>query len=359
MAALLTLAGVTLAGSRPEAAHAAVFDNGEWVVTELGGAGIPERAVRVTVDGQPVGRTKLLGVASRTGPSSFPQVLVIAASGYLRLKPGADPDPALPFGQSLVLGPAVFATSSRFPQPTLFSNPQLQRIDVSTDGLRRDGTGALTIRLSARDRGLSASSNKSNQVMNLRWRITLGEPTRERTEIRINGRFKFTERLQPAPERTAERQSFRLMQVSSMFIDDERHDVDVLRFRSPEGLVRLAYDPAQADSLLPADPLPFARSAPVLDSLHTDDRGEPNGNTPSYRIRILEARGPISGPLTPRAYFVATDDLNDDNLGLWINRRPATTIRRGTRGRIALSVLATADPLPAATAWTGLAPSWP
>ena len=354
-----------LAAMGPELSSAAErrgFDNGEWVVTQLEGAGIPERAVRVAVDGEPVGRTKLLAFASRTG-GSFPQVLVIASSGYLRLKPGADPDPPLPFGQSLVLGPAVFGASSGFPQPTLFSNPQLQRINVSTAGLRPDGTGPLTIRLTARDSGLAASSNKSNQVMNLRWRISLGEPTRERTEIRVAGRFEFTERVVPDPDRVAERQAFRLVQVSSMFIDGASHDVDALRYRTRDGRVRLRYKRAQAGTLLPADRRPLAPRTPVLDSLHTDDQGAPNGNTPSYRIRILKTRGPISGPLTPRAYFVASDDLNDDNLGLWINRQPETTIRRGERGRIALSVLATADPLPVtritrATAWTGL-PRWP
>jgi hypothetical protein len=358
---ILVAAAMSAGDSR--AAAPPTFDNGEWVVTRLEGAGIPERAFKVRVDGEPTGRTKLLGLASRIGRDSFPQVLVIAASGYLRLKPGADPDPPLPFGQSLVLGPAVFASSAEFPQPALFSNPQLQRVNVSTSQLRRDGTGTLSIRLIARDTGLPEASTKSNQLMDLSWTVSLSEPTAKRTRIRVGGRFEFTQRTMPDPTRTTERQSFRLLQVSSMFIDDDRHDVDVLRYRTADGLVRLAYEPGQAGSLLPASPLPLTSDSPVLDSLHTDDRGAPNGNTPSYRITILKARGPLTGPLTPRAYFAPSDDLNDDNLGLWIHRRPTETIRRGAEGTIAFSVTATADPPPAprvrTRAWRGQPERWP
>jgi len=52
----------------------------------------------------------------------FPQVLVIYSSGYLRLKAGADPRPSLPFGQCLVLDPAISGTSTSFPKRTFYSS---------------------------------------------------------------------------------------------------------------------------------------------------------------------------------------------------------------------------------------------
>lgn len=321
------------------------FDNGEWVIERGNGAGIPENPFEVRVDGKSIGQTRLLTFANRLrGTSRFPQVLAIASSGYLRVKSGADPSPPLPFGQSLVLGPAIFGTSSSFPSSTLFFNPQIQQVAVNTARLRRNGTGTLVIRIIARDRGLPPMSANTNQVMDLSWRMVLHEPTEARTRLRVDGKFKFTERVVPDPIRTAEFQSFRLLQVSSMFIDSMRHDVDVFRFRSGGGLVNVSYHPSQANSLLPSTPSPLAAGMPIVDSIHSDDAGLPNGNTPSYRIEVQRVTGPTSGPLTPRAFFNDSQDPNDDNLGLWIHQRPFDAIEAGVQGSIGFKLTATANP---------------
>ena len=322
------------------------FDNGQWVIEKGNGAGIPENPFEVRVDGVSIGRTRLLTFANQLRRSSrFPQVLAIASSGYLRLKSGGDPTPPLPFGQSLVLGPAIFGASTSFPSSTLFFNPQIQQVDIATGKLRRNGTGELLLRVIARDSELAVTSANTNQVMDLTWKIVLHEPTEERTRLRVDGTFRFTERVVPDPVRTAEFQSFRLLQVSSMFIDDTRHDVDAFRFRGRRGPIDTRYQPAQANSLLPVSPSPLSAGIAIVDSVHTDDIGEPNGNTPSYRIKVRRTTGPVSGPLTPRAFFNDSQDLNDDNLGLWIHRQPAGVIPAGTRGEIGFDLVATADPL--------------
>jgi hypothetical protein len=322
------------------------FDNGEWVIAKGDGAGIPESPFEVRIDGALIGFTRLLTFSNRVRRSSrFPQVLVLASSGYLRIKSGADPRQALPFGQSLVLGPAIFGASTSFPASTLFFNPQIQRVDIDTRKLLRNGTGKLLIKIVARDRNLSPTSTNTNQIMNLNWTIVLSEPTPAKTRLRVNGGFRFTEQVIPDPIRTAEFQSFRLLQISSMFIDSARHDVDAFRYRDSGGPVDLQYSPAQANSLLPASATPLAAHA--IDSIHTDDAGRLNGNTPSYRIKLEGSTGPVSGSLTPRAFFNDSQDLNDDNLGLWIHRQPAPVIPIGARGKIKFSVTATADPLAA------------
>ena len=78
-----------------------MFNDGVWVIKKLR-ALIPEDPFEVLINGKSMGMTKLLSFAKRVSNTSrFPQVLVIYSSGYLRLKPGADPTPPLPFGQSL------------------------------------------------------------------------------------------------------------------------------------------------------------------------------------------------------------------------------------------------------------------
>lgn len=352
LAFLLLVASLSLSPASSSAAGrtcpcwARKFDNREWVIAKEA-ASIPEAPFKVRIDDVTIGQTRLLTFADRVGRSDrFPQVFVVSSSGYLRLKPGADPNPPLPFGQSLVLGPAIFGSSSAFPNSTLFFNPQVQQVNVDTSGLHRNGKGPLTIEVIARDRNLAATDTHSNQVMDLRWKLTLAEPTKPQTRLSVDGTYRFTEAVVPDPVRTSELQSFRLVQVSSMFIDHARHDVDGFRYPSDSGPVVVNYSPAQANTLLPAAPSPLSAGAPILDSVHGDDMGLPNGNTPSYRIRMEEATGPLSGPLYPRAYFNGSQDLNDDNLGLWIYRQPSAAIPAGAQGRIRFRLTATADPLP-------------
>jgi hypothetical protein len=83
----------------------------------------------------------------------------------------------------------------------------------------------------------------------------------------------------------------------------------------------------------------------MFDSLHTDDIGQPNGNTPSYRTTINSTTGPISGPITVRAFFNSSQNLNHDNLGLWAFQQPPDRIEKGTTGSINYTVIASTDPL--------------
>jgi uncharacterized repeat protein (TIGR01451 family) len=318
------------------------WTNGEWSIERLG-ASIPEAPFEARIDGVSIGTTKLLAFANRLGATDrVPQVLVIASSGYLRLKPGGDPNPPLPFGQSLVLGPAIYSTN------TLYFNPQLHRVDIDTTQLDADCHGGLRIRVVANDQGLVSSSTKTNQIMNLTWDVVLPEPTTDETGIDVSGTFSFTEDVTLDLTRTAEFQSFRLYQISSMFIDSSRHDTDAFRYRDSSGPVLISYAPSQIGRLLPANPTPMDPQWPVLDSLHTDDTGIPNGNTPSYRITLGTTTGPIGPPTTPRAFISPSQDFNDDNLGLWVHQWPRLdrTIAAGTAGSIRFEVRATADPLP-------------
>jgi len=149
----------------------------------------------------------------------------------------------------------------------------------------------------------------------------------------------------PDPTRTAEQQSFRLVQISSMYIDAGRHDVDAFRYRTSSGPVNVALSAALTGMLLPPTPTALAANRRILDVVQTDHTALPNGNTPSYRFIFTTIRGATSGPLTPRAFLTPSQDLNDDNLGVWVYQRPTAVIPPGTRGVIAYTVLATTNPL--------------
>ena len=100
------------------------FNNGVWTIQKLP-APILEDPFEVWIDGKSMGTTKLLAFARHVpNTDQFPQVLVLYSSGYLRLKAGADPKPPLPFGQSLVLGPAIWDTSISVPNTiSIYTSP--------------------------------------------------------------------------------------------------------------------------------------------------------------------------------------------------------------------------------------------
>jgi hypothetical protein len=317
-----------------------------WQIASLP-AQIPEAPFAATVDGASLGTTPLLAFSHRVaGTARVPQVFVLYASGYLRMKSGADPDPALPFGQSLILGPAVVGSSSSFPAGAFFLHPQLQTVAVDSSRLDANCHGQLVIHVTAGGAGLSSASTATNRIMNLAWTIALDEPTAQEGRISVDGTFQFTEQVTPDPVRTSEFQSLRLVQLSSLFIDSAHHDANGLRYRDASGAVTVNYNPAQANSLLPSSPTALDPLTPVLDSVNTDDTAAPNGNTPSYRLTLAAATGPMSGPPTPRAYFNSNQNVNDDNLGVWLFERPSDIIPSGSTGRIAYTVQATTDPLP-------------
>ncbi|MDQ3186879.1 MAG: hypothetical protein M3Q16_10590 [Pseudomonadota bacterium] len=321
-----------------------VFNNSVWVIKKLR-ASIPEDPFEVLINGQSMGMTKLLAFAKRVpNTDRFPQVLVIYSSGYLRVKAGADPKPPLPFGQSLVLGPAISGTSTSFPKRTLFFHPQLQRVAIDTSHLNQDGTGRVLIRITSSRSNLSRNSATTNQIMNLAWALILEEPHDLATTLHVAGTFEFTEDITLDPLQTRKLESVRLLQISSMFIDHVRHDVNALRFRTDGDIVTLSYDPTLANLLLPVTSSSLDPAMPMFDSIHTDDVGQPNGNTPSYRIRINSTTGPMTGPIMVRAFFNSSQNLQDDNLGLWAFQKTPVSMKKGTTGDINYTIIASINP---------------
>ena len=320
-----------------------MFNNSVWVIKKLR-TSIPEDPFEVLINGKSMGMSRPLSFAKRVpNTNRFPQVLVIYSSGYLRLKAGADPTPPLPFGQSLVLGPAISGTSTSFQKRTLFFHPQLRRVTIDTSQLSPNGTGRLLIQITS-SRSSSPNSATTNQIMNLSWALILEDPSDLATTLHVAGTFELTEDVLPDPAQTEKFESVRLLQISTMYIDNVRHDVNALRFLTGCNVMTLCYDPSLANLLLPVSPSPLDLAMPMFDSIHTDHVGQPNGNTPSYRIRINSTTGPMTGPIVVRAFFNSSQNLHNDNLGLWAFQQTPASIKKGTTGDINYTVIATINP---------------
>jgi hypothetical protein len=321
-----------------------MFNDGVWVIKKVR-AFIPEDPFEVLINGESMGMTKLLSFAKRVSHTSrFPQVLVIYSSGYLRLKAGADPTPPLPFGQSLILGPAISGTSASCPEKTLFFHPQLERVAIDTSQLNQDGSGRMLIRITSYRANPLLKRRTTNQIMDLTWLLTLEEPHDLATTLHVTGTFKFTEDVVPDPSQTKSFESMRLLQISTMFIDNVRHDVNALRLHTENNIVTLFYDSSLANLLLPVNPSSLNSIVPMFDSIHTDDAGRPNGNTPSYRIRINSTTGPTTGPIMVRAFFSSSQNLRHDNMGIWAFQQAQVSIKKGTTGNINYTVIASVNP---------------
>lgn len=317
-----------------------IFNDGAWAIKKLR-ARLPEDPFEVLVNGEPMGRTKLLSFAKRVPATSrFPQVLVIYSSGYLRLKAGVDPIPPLPFGQSLVLGPAISGTSTSYTKKTLFFHPQLERVAIDTSQFNQGSPGRILIRITASRTNHLLKNGTTNQIMELTWLLTLEEPHDLATTLHVAGTFEFTEEVIPDFVETKTFESMRLLQISTMFIDDVQHDVDALRLHAENNVMTLPYDTSLANRLLPVTPRSLNPAVPIFDSLHTDDAGRPNGNTPSYRIRINSTTGPTTGPIMVRAFFNSSRNLRHDNMGIWAFQRAPESIKKGTTGNIDYIVIA-------------------
>jgi len=198
----------------------------------------------------------------------------------------------------------------------------------------------MLIRITSSRANRLGKSRTTNQIMELAWLLTLEEPHELATTLHVAGTFEFTEDVIPDPVQTKTFESVRLLQISTMFIDPVRHDVDTLRLHAGNDIVTLSYDSSLANLLLPVTPSLLNPTMPMFDSIHADDAGRPNGNTPSYRIRINSITGPTAGPIVVRAFFNSSQNRRHDNMGLWAFQQAPASIKKGTTGSIDYTVIA-------------------
>ncbi|MFO3798029.1 MAG: hypothetical protein ACK8QZ_12255, partial [Anaerolineales bacterium] len=285
----------------------------------------------VVLDGVPQGEAALVRVYHQSQNfTGTPQVAVIYANGYVRLKPNADPSPPVPFGASFVLGPAYWPDDS-----TYYHHPQLTRLEIDTMWLP---SGPLRMRVEA-----------TNQAFDILYDLTLPSPRDYQTRLHVTQTYTATTAIPISPIRRSERQGFKLVQISSMFINEggscnggftDCHDSNAARFiGSDQERHQVAFS-----SLTPSTFI-FSPTRPLgttwLDALHTDNMGW-QGNTPNVRI-ALDAL-PIDRTITPQGWISATTDPNHDNVGLWLHDDGIEKWAAGQWAQVSYWLVAQDDP---------------
>ena len=260
----------------------------------------------VVLDGVPQGQAALMRVyhQSQSDPGSL-QVAVIYASGFIRLKQNADPTPSIPFGSSFILGPAYWSDTV-----TYYHNPQLTRLEIDTSWLP---TGPLRMQ-----------AEGSNQDFDVSYKLAFPPPRDRQTRLRVTQTHTATLDVTIDPTRRTESQGLKLVQISSMFINEDGtcdggytdcHDSNGAGFIGSD-LVRhrVAFTDVAPSSFVFSPTLPLGST--WLDALHTDDESW-QGNTPNVRI-TLDAL-PTDHTVTPQGWISTTTNPNDDNVSLWLH----------------------------------------
>lgn len=307
LVALLGAAGATAPGLAQPIGCTTIYTFGDWVIRQCATDSSVSTPMAVAINRADQGQATLIQIAHRTeAGTSTPEVAVIYASGYVRLKQGADPAVPIPFGSSFVLGPAYWSDAA-----TYHHNPQLSRLTIDTSWLPH---GPLRMQASG-----------ANADFAVAYALDLPPPRDGQTRLHVTQTFTATAPITIDPTRQAEHQGLKLAQVSSMFIPSSAacadgaqvdcRDSDGVRFIAADGARRqVAFADLSLPGLILEDPAPLGE--PWLDTLHLDDAGW-QGNTPNVRIALDEL--PADRAVTAQGYIADTTDPNDDNVGVWLH----------------------------------------
>jgi hypothetical protein len=286
-------------------------DNG-WVIELCTTDAAVTTPMQIVLDGVSRGNAALIRIYHKSqNNAGTPQVAVIYASGFVRLKQNADPSPTIPFGTSFILGPAYWPNSS-----TYYHNPQLNQLEIDTTWL----PGA----------ALHMKAQGTNHAFNVTYDMTLPLPRDRQTRLHVTQTYTATANISINATRRAERQGFKLVQASSMFINEggmcdggfmDCHDSNSARFIGNDlSRHQAAFVNLTQPAFIFGPPIPLGST--WLDVLHTDDQSwqsatGSNGNAPNVRIALDDL--PTSHTITPQGRISVTTNPNDDNVNLWLH----------------------------------------
>ena len=288
----------------------------EWSF-EVGHANIPEGDVRIKVNDGDEQAGSYLAIHHRSaGGTSWPACFAIYSSGYFRLAPVTDK--ATSFGTSIVLGPSYWS-AYRY-----FHNPKLDSVRV--EGSLQDSEV------------LEITATGRLGAMDVEYRIRLHRPSDQATTCDVTETGKWVDETVLDSSKKVTHQAFKIVQFSSMYLDGTYHDANFARYIGRDGYV--AADLTNPDALVFTDPLPMRE--PWLEVAHTDKEGW-QGATPSVCVTL---RGNSFAPeFTPQGWVAATNNQNDDNVGIWLNwdKAPMRFVV-GDKVEGSFTVTASADP---------------
>jgi hypothetical protein len=279
---------------------------------------------------------------SQKDPQRFPEVAIIYASGYIKLKQNADPNLTIPFGGSFVLGPAYNGSNSTSDKYLYNNSPMINHLEIDTSLLPE-----LPLKLKA---------TGTNRDFNVTYDIVMPKPTDLLTKLHVNQTYKATDNITISKTARQKHEGFKLVQFSSMFINENAscdrgnkdcHDNNAARYAG-NNLVEKAFRDLILSSFIFGNPQNLSR--PWLDLLHTDNDSWHNnkvnvsGNTPNLRIVIDNVSE--ESILVPQGWINKTTNPNDDNVGLWIHDDGNASVswKKGQEGHIGYCLLAQDNP---------------
>jgi hypothetical protein len=171
--------------------------------------------MNVVVDGRVLGQAALLRISHPSqNDEGSPQVAVLYASGYVRLKQNANPSSPIPFGPSFVLGPAYWSGPL-----TYHHNPQLRRVEIDTRWLP---TGRLRLHV-----------ERNNGALELSYELALPRPCDSQTRLHVTQTYTATADIAVDPAHRALSEGFKLVQVSSLYVNEGATGKEKAGFRHP------------------------------------------------------------------------------------------------------------------------------
>jgi len=312
---LMCLLTVNIGSVRAASGCSVIYNgNNGWVMDICATDASITTPMKILVDGLSKGNAALVRIYHKSENSAgTPQVAVIYASGYVRLKQNANPSPSIPFGTSFILGPAYSPTVS-----TYYNNPQLNQLEVDTTWLPNSP--------------LRMRAQGANHNFAIIYDMTMPPPRDRQTRLHVTQTYTATANVNIDPTRRSERQGFKLVQASSMFIPSgstciggytDCHDSNAARFMGSD-LVR--HQVVFANLTLPAfvfgSPIPLGST--WFDILHTDDQSwqsatgaGTSGNTPNVRITLDDL--PTTHTITAQGWIDVSTNPNEDKVGLWLH----------------------------------------
>ena len=304
-----------------------------------------KKAMEVVLDGFSHGDMIRVTVKHQSENSGIPEVAVIYASGYIKLKQNADPKPYLHFGGSFVLGPAYNGTNDTSEAYMYNNSPQLDRIEINTSQLP--------------DSPLILKASGSNRDFGVAYEMFMPKPTDELTRLHVNQTYVANENITINQTARDKHEGFKIVQFSSMFINEggkcknstncsdttlaptiDCHDSNAARYMG-NVLIETAFKNLTLPSFIFNKPVPMTEF--WLDLLHTDNESW-QGNTPNLRIELDSSYD--GGIFVPQGWI--QDDVcpSNDNVGLWIHDDAAASMNwsKGQEGRISYWLRAQDNP---------------
>ena len=325
---------LTVAFARGQAAPAScspIYQDAAWTISSCPTDPSVPATMAVWLDGvaqpEPVARLEIAHLTD--DGTDQPTVAVLYASGYVRLKPNADPIPPIPFGTSAVLGPAYWSGG------VYHHNPTLESVYVATGWLPN---GPLRLRIIG-----------TNGNLAVEYEVTVPAPSDHLTRWHVAQTYTATTGITLDAGRLANHEGFKLAQFSSMFVNQSGscgggsggcHDADGARYIATDGARRqVAFANVGGGWVFSST---NALGDVWLDALHGDDQSW-QGNTPNVRL-ALDAL-PAAGTITPQGWISTTTDPNQDNVGLWLHDDGVTGWSAGQSASTGYWILAQDDPL--------------